>query len=381
MPPKNIYGGTSMTNDVNYILENQSAIEKKIAFQFNFHKKLLIQAFTRKSFAEENEGYEDNEILEFYGDQLVNTVMTKWLYDSFKPNHQIYADEYFYSSKDEAELTKIRSNYINRSALAHCIDILDLDGFLLLSKSDEKNEVWKSEKVRCDLFEAIIGAIAVATNWDFNQIEKSCKAMWGMLDFNENYINSLYDSCESLDLPEPEFRQILSFNSQYSHNFSVKLQNRNFQKTFEGSGTSEINAKMEAAKKALEYLHIYQIEQMTEMTTLENAVQTLNNLYLKKLISKPDYNFSVSADENGNQIWRCECYITDFENWEGYDEAGIGKEASKSEAKQSAAYDMICFMIGKQNKSRIWICPSCGGENSYEDSICKICYEGERIDD
>ena len=149
------------TDDVNYILENQKTIEEKISYQFRYHTKLLVQAFTRKSFSQEHDGYEDNEILELYGDQLVNTVMTKWLYDSYSTVPQTYTDDFFYSKKNEAELSKIRANYVNKSALAHCIDMLDLDDYLLLGNSDEKNEVWRNEKVRCDLFEAIIGIAAL----------------------------------------------------------------------------------------------------------------------------------------------------------------------------------------------------------------------------
>lgn len=340
------------TDDVNYILENQKTIEEKISYQFRYHTKLLVQAFTRKSFAQEHDGYEDNEILELYGDQLVNTVMTKWLYDSYSTVPQTYTDDFFYSKKNEAELSKIRANYVNKSALAHCIDMLDLDDYLLLGNSDEKNEVWRNEKVRCDLFEAIIGAIAVDSNWDFKKIEKSCKAMWGMLDFNENFVTTLYDVCDDLEIAEPKFSVYQNYygNSQpFRCTLSLYLQNSWNSKPIEGNGNSEISAKMDAAKKALNFLHKYQIEQIAGRATPETAVQILNTLYLKKFISKPELNCSVSPDDEGNQVWRCECFIKEYEDWDGYNQAGIGEEYTKSAAKQSAAYDMICFMLGKEN--------------------------------
>ena len=341
------------TDDVNYILENQKTIEEKISYQFRYHTKLLVQAFTRKSFAQEHDGYEDNEILELYGDQLVNTVMTKWLYDSYSTVPQTYTDGFFYSKKNEAELSKIRANYVNKSALAHCIDMLDLDDYLLLGNSDEKNEVWRNEKVRCDLFEAIIGAIAVDSNWDFKQIEKSCKTMWGMLDFNENFVTTLYDVCDDLEIAEPKFSVYQNYygnNQLFRCTLSLYLQNSWNSKPIEGNGNSEISAKMDAAKKALNFLHKYQIEQIAGRATPETAVQTLNTLYLKKFISKPELNCSVSPDDDGNQVWRCECFIKEYEDWDGYNQAGIGEEYTKSAAKQSAAYDMICFMLGKENQ-------------------------------
>ena len=341
------------TDDVNYILENRKAIEEKISYQFRYHTKLLVQAFTRKSFAQEHDGYEDNEILELYGDQLVNTVMTKWLYDSYSTVPQTYMDDFFYSKKNEAELSKIRANYVNKSALAHCIDMLNLDDYLLLGNSDKKNEVWSNEKVRCDLFEAIIGAVAVDSDWDFKQIEKSCKTMWGMLDFNENFVTTLYDVCDDLEIAEPKFSVYQNYygnNQTFRCTLSLYLQNSWNSKPIEGNGNSEISAKMDAAKKALNFLHKYQIEQIAGRATPETAVQTLNTLYLKKFISKPELNCSVSPDDDGNQIWRCECFIKEYEDWDGYNQAGIGEEYTKSAAKQSAAYDMICFMLGKENQ-------------------------------
>ena len=341
-----------ITDDVNYILKNQKTIEEKISYQFRYHTKLLVQAFTRKSFAQEHDGYEDNEILELYGDQLVNTVMTKWLYDSYSTVPQTYTDDFFYSEKNEAELSKIRANYVNKSALAHCIDMLDLDDYLLLGNSDEKNEVWSNEKVRCDLFEAIIGAVAVDSDWDFKQIEKSCKTMWGMLDFNENFVTTLYDVCDDLEIAEPKFSVYQNYygnNQPFRCTISLYLQNSWNSKPIEGNGNSEISAKMDAAKKALNFLHKYQIEQIAGRATPETAVQTLNTLYLKKFISKPELNCSVSPDDDGNQVWRCECFIKEYEDWDGYNQAGIGEEYTKSAAKQSAAYDMICFMLGKEN--------------------------------
>ena len=352
------------TDDVNYILENRKSIEEKIAYQFQYHTKLLVQAFTRKSFAAEHDGYEDNEILELYGDQIVNTVMTKWLYDSYSTIPDTFNDDFFYSKKNEAELTKIRANYVNKSALAHCIDILNLDDYLLLGKSDEKNEVWRNEKVRCDLFEAIIGAIAVDSEWNFKQIEKSCKTMWGMLDFDENYVGMLYDACDDLNISEPQFSvsSIYYGSNSFKCRISLYIQNNWNPQIIDSEGNSETSAKMNAAKKALDFLHKYQIEQIAGKAMPDTAVQTLNTLYLKKFISKPDYKFPPTKDKTGNQIWRCECFIKEYENWEDYYDRGIGEEYTKAEAKQAAAYDMICFMLGKENDSQ-----NSTDENYYND--------------
>lgn len=92
------------------IINSQREIEEKIGYSFGTNRRLLVQAFTRKSFAEENEGIEDNEVLEFYGDQLVNTIMTKWMFDSFSQYSGGFQNDYYYSKKNEAELSEIRAS-------------------------------------------------------------------------------------------------------------------------------------------------------------------------------------------------------------------------------------------------------------------------------
>ena len=43
---------------------------------------LLVQAFTRRSYSEENGG-EDNEVLEFVGDKALDFIVVKYLMDSY----------------------------------------------------------------------------------------------------------------------------------------------------------------------------------------------------------------------------------------------------------------------------------------------------------
>ena len=54
--------------------------------------------------------------------------------------------------------------------LASQIDRLQLDEFLIMSDGDWNNNVNESDSVKEDLFEAIIGAVALDTNWNFDEI-------------------------------------------------------------------------------------------------------------------------------------------------------------------------------------------------------------------
>ena len=374
------------------IINSQREIEEIIGYSFGTNRRLLVQAFTRKSFAEENEGIEDNEVLEFYGDQLVNTIMTKWMFDSFSQYSGGFQNDYYYSKKNEAELSEIRASYINKSALAHCIRILQLDCFLLLGKGDIKKEIWNNDKVLCDLFEAIIGAIAVHSatrtsngyKWNYDIIEKSCKKMWDMLDIKEDYVEELECLCEEMDIDYPKYipQPVYLTPSGQEYRCKIELYNDdgNCFKSLEASGNTKVVAQLNVAQAAINYLVGSQIKTELQNATPENALELLNVLFLRKQIAKPEFNFPSCKNEDGNQVWTCKCYITTFENLPGYKEHGIDTGYTKQEAKQNAAYDLICWYIDKPNENRIWICPECGAENYYDTIVCTTCNEGVRED-
>lgn len=372
-------------NNPQTILDYKNQIEEKIGYCFDGNSKLLVQAFTKNSFAAENDGFEDNEILEFYGDQLVNTIITKWMFESFSKLPGSYQNDFYYSSKNEAELSDIRSCHINKQALAHCIRLLELEEFLLVGKGDEKKEVWDNDKVLCDLFEAIIGAVAVHSSrktsngidWNYAAIEKSCKKMWSMLKIDENYVDLLYDLCDEMNISEPRFKPLqtlFSINGQEYRSY-VELYNEDggLIQSFDSSSPDKDIAKQESAKAGLLFLKTCELKNELNTVTPENVLEVLNNLYLQKKISKPSFVFPSCINKDGEQIWTCEYNIDDFKDIKGYDEAGIAEGFTKQEAKQAAAYDLVCFITGKLNENRFWRCPYCGAENLLSNTICPRC--------
>ena len=135
---------------------------------------LLEQAFIRRSYSEENGGG-DNEVLEFIGDKALDLMVVKFLSDKYgyyasdgeyedEPNH--YFNEY-----DEGELTEFKAQLVQKKTLANRIDYLGFAEFLVMNKSDEDAEVYNRASVKEDLFEAIIGAVVLDSNWDMNVIE------------------------------------------------------------------------------------------------------------------------------------------------------------------------------------------------------------------
>ena len=143
-------------------------VQSSINYQFK-NLQLLEQAFTRKSYSEEHPEVQNNEVLEFYGDEILDFFVTKMMYKRFS---RILNNE-LVSEKNEGELTKLKSILVSKESLARCMYNIGFSKFLYLGKSDEKNEVYKSKSVNEDLFEAIIGAVAADCDWNYENLEKS----------------------------------------------------------------------------------------------------------------------------------------------------------------------------------------------------------------
>ena len=77
--------------------------------------------------------------------------------------------------------------------------------YLCLNESDKQNEVYNSSHVQEDLFEAIIGAVAIDSKWNFESIFNTCQTMLVLADFEMNYIAWLMDWCKENKFEIPKF--------------------------------------------------------------------------------------------------------------------------------------------------------------------------------
>ena len=130
---------------------------------------VLIQAFTRSSYSAEKGG-ENNEILEFIGDQVLSYYVIKVIAERYGA---LNGDFEYTFRVCENRFNSIKQELVNNEALAKIIDEWGIAKYLIVGKSDFANEVDKQVKVKADLFEAIIGAIAVASKWDSVVMEKT----------------------------------------------------------------------------------------------------------------------------------------------------------------------------------------------------------------
>lgn len=132
--------------------------ERLIGIKFD-NKNLLIQAFTHRSYINENRGtkFQHNERLEFLGDAVLELVTTEFLYEKF-PN------------RNEGELTAIRAALVNTIILSEVSSELGFNKELLLSKGEAKDTGRARQAILANTFEAVVGALYLDQGYDAAKI-------------------------------------------------------------------------------------------------------------------------------------------------------------------------------------------------------------------
>ena len=119
-----------------------SAIESKLGYSFK-DKMLLRKCFTHSSYTNEHGG-EDNDLLEFFGDAIIQYVVTEYLFNN--------------AYGDEGKLTEKRKNIVSRGPLSASIKKLGIIEYLLVGRGLE-NRVCDDEKFISNLYESVAAGI------------------------------------------------------------------------------------------------------------------------------------------------------------------------------------------------------------------------------
>jgi len=115
--------------------------------QLNFkNKKLLRNAITHSSYANQKKKVEFNERLEFLGDSVLQLIISEYLYTRF-------------NEKPEGYLTKIRSLIVCENSLCDIASGWKLGIYMNMSKGEEITGGRNRVSILADCVEAIIAAI------------------------------------------------------------------------------------------------------------------------------------------------------------------------------------------------------------------------------
>ena len=338
--------------------ETLKMIQEQIGYSFK-NTDLLQQAFIRCSYSKENGG-EDNEILEFIGDKALDFVIVKRLMEYYGS----YADEYddynaredcneFFCEHNEGKLTNIKKKLVCREMLASRIRIFGFQYELIMGKSDINQDVMEKDSVQEDLFEAIIGSVALDSNWNLDAITNVINLMLepdfyleNGFDEEENYVVLLQQWYQKKHnrIPIYNFRQTGGFPYAGKHgNYVCELGLYPLENGFWDVKNTKAEARMAVAKKAYEYLKendlLYDWTDEVGKPEIDRAINQLQELYQKGYIGEPSYDFVEKYDNDGNPIWQCECSV------DGIDYVWEDDYSSKKYGKKAVAYGMLCDIL------------------------------------
>lgn len=128
----------------------------------------LSQAFRRSSYCAEDGG-KSNEMFEFVGDQVLSYFTVKFV--AQRCGAVNLEGDYAFRIRQN-HFSALKQELLSNESFAKIVDAWGIADYLIVGKDDIKNEVHKQTKIKADLFESIIGAVAVDCKWDPVILEK-----------------------------------------------------------------------------------------------------------------------------------------------------------------------------------------------------------------
>ena len=227
------------------------ALQDAIGYEFS-DIAYLENALTHSSYSNEQKSrgilLESNERLEFLGDAVLQSVISKYLYKNYK-------------KYTEGTLTKMRQYLVCEKTLSKIAAEINLGDYLNLGKGEETNGCRQRPKVLADALEAVFAAIYLDSAADPSVHEEVLLALFadtlsGLDDsFEGDYKTMLQQLVEKDGTSELVYEVISEEGPEHNKRFTVvALINNN--EVGRGKAKNKKDAEMQAAKVALKLFGI-----------------------------------------------------------------------------------------------------------------------------
>ena len=287
---------------------------------------LFLQALTQKSYVNEHHEAEDNEVLAFYGDRVLEWYVTRALLDRFTGEGQ--ETPWFLSDFGEDEYTDLKSKLVRRSNLARIARYFDLGDYLRIGKGSKESEI-NSDNVLGELIEALIGACAIDSIFDYKRKMNDPEYVLKCLGVNSFIPSMFFSGPACLRQKRPSENVCLSDfmpidYKRIDYVIGNLLDSEHF--------LEEVESK--------EYIHK---DSIIKEQDFENPKGALNKLYTKGITDVPVYEtIDQSYDDDNRQLWKCSCTVDGFDTQEC-----TGYYYKKSNAEADAAKKVLMSILKK----------------------------------
>ncbi len=226
--------------------EKLKKFEEKNGISFN-NPKLLKEALTHRSYINElshkERGKEkNNERLEFFGDAVLELIVTEFLFNKFP-------------EKLEGELTSLRAALVNTNSIKLAGQKLGIDEFMFMSEGEVKDVGRAREKILADAFEALIGALYLDKGYNASKAFISKNLLIYLDEVIEKRLwqdskSQFQELSQEKVTTTPVFKLISEEGPDHRKTFEmgVYLEDEEIAK---GKGVSKQEAQQEAARKAI----------------------------------------------------------------------------------------------------------------------------------
>lgn len=320
-------------------------IREVIGYEF-INENLMRQAFTRRAFGLEY-GVGNSEELEFLGDCILNTVVTREIARQFSDVSSIDPQAPFQSRYTAGEMTKIRSRLVSKEHLAARAALLELDKYILYGTGETK-----SASAAEDMMEALLGAVAMDCEWDWHVLEEVadrlvCIQITKPGEYLKTTYYDLFNAWHQRHfgrIPDYEMYGSERTGKREPYHCAIRFFVPENQKGVQRAQRIDVDegtrgkAREYAARRAyyfvLEKGLWLNLSDAGVVPSLENSINQLQELYQKKYLeNRPEYTF----EELPGDVWYCDCTCNGVN--------GYGKAGSKTAAKKKAAYMVLVRIL------------------------------------
>jgi ribonuclease III len=220
---------------------NTATLEHQLGYLFK-DGCLLETALRHSSYVNENlnMGLQDNERLEFLGDAILNGIVSRLLMDH-------------YPHLPEGELSRLRSNLVNKTQLAKIARQLNLGTFLALGKGELQTLGRRKDSILADAFEALVAAIYLDSGFDraFDIVGRLFIPLLApdMPEKHFDYKTRLQEQVQAMRQTSPEYVVVGETGPDHQKIFEVEVTVAGIRT--KGAGSSKKAAEQEAAERAM----------------------------------------------------------------------------------------------------------------------------------
>lgn len=217
------------------MLDNLKILQDNLGYQFK-NQDYLKLALTHRSYSSEYGLKDCNERMEFLGDSILSAIVAEFLYDK-------------YVNDNEGKLSQFKSQIVSAKNLSKWAKNINLDKFILISKSEELNSARNRDTLLCDSFEAIIGAIYLDSDFlitsDFIKKFLSSQKKFVVVDYKSTLQEKVQSEFQTL----PQYKVLKEYGPDHDKKFEVGVY-INESLLGIGVGISKKEAEQMSAKQA-----------------------------------------------------------------------------------------------------------------------------------